>query len=128
MTLVDGIANSEEFRETLGAIGTVFKGDGGGLFAVVPSGLFDDGQLPDVNFDDVTVEGSNGSKVAVPHYRPRCLRGGVHILAREHIAAAWYDMSPEALEWEYTHRIQTNQPIPPLLADSVDDGKEGEKA
>jgi len=125
VTFTDACAQSSAIPnlEALGA--TVFRGADGGLFAVVPSEVFDQDSLPTVDLEPLSVEGVSEDvdrRLAIPFYRPRCLRGGVHIVAREHVAAAWHDMTPEALEWEYEHRRAEDKPIPRFLEDAVTEG------
>lgn len=98
--------------------GTVVSGPG--TFAVVPSSVWDSEDLPDVDLSPCLLTGEDGeAKISVPAIRPTAVRGGVHIVAPEHVAALWYELSHSTLLAEYEHRRKEGLPIPPLVAEAA---------
>jgi len=116
--------HTEEIRELVNELGeVVVDKDSGGFFGVLPSAVFDDDVLPNVDTEKVTVDTPRGEKIQFPMYRAREMRGGFHLIAPEHVAAMWHDMDTDALEWEYIHRMENGHPIPPFLKDAVGDNE-----
>lgn len=103
--------------------GTVLKRKAG-TFAIVPTETFPPKEIPDADPASCTVVTEDGvARLSIPVCLPYALRGGVHIITPEHVAAIWQDLSTETLAKEYVYRCDEGLPIPPCLEDGVSRGE-----